>query len=99
VSLQDSMNKLKKRASAHQLSKEKMGQNTLLTRLVIGVGQGLAGLGELAWLDELPGLLGRIRVGCLVVIWVLVRVAHDRLQRRGDGKSYLVILKDFYPCV
>jgi hypothetical protein len=37
--------------------------------------------------------LGRIRVGCLMIIWVLVRVAHDRLQRRGDGKSYLVILK------
>ena len=28
-----------------------------------------------------------------MIIWV----AHDRLQRRGDGKSYLVILKqDFY---
>jgi hypothetical protein len=87
------MNKLKKKASAHQLSKEEMGQNTLLTRVIISVGQGLAGLDELAWLDVLSGLLGRIRVGCLMIIWVLVRVAHDRLQRRGDGKSYLVILK------
>jgi hypothetical protein len=85
VSFQDKVNKLKKKASAHQLFK-KMRQNTLLTRtVIISVGRGL---------DELPGLLGGIWVGCLIMItWVLVLAAHDRLQRRGDGKSYLVILK------
>jgi hypothetical protein len=97
VSRQDKANKLKRKASAHQLfKKKKRRQNTLLTRtVIISVGQGLARL------DELSGLLGRllggIRVGCLIII---IWVAHDRLQRRGDGESYLVILKqDFYPCV
>lgn len=80
MSLQD-MNKLKKKPSAHQLSKEKKKeQNTLLTRVIIGVGQGLAGLNELAWLDVLAGLLRRIRVGCLIRIQVWVRVAHDQLR-------------------
>jgi hypothetical protein len=54
--------------------KKKKRQNTLLTLVIISVGQGLAGL------DVLAGLLGGIRVGCLIVIiWVLVLalVAHD----------------------
>jgi hypothetical protein len=80
VSLQDNMNKLEKKASAHQLSKKERRKNTLLPRVIISVGQGLAGLEELAWLDVPSGLLGRIRVGCLMIIWVLVRVAHDRLR-------------------
>ena len=81
VSLRDNMNKLEKKVSAHQLSKKKKRRkNTLLTRVIISVGQGLAGLVELAWLDVPSGLLGRIRVGCLMIIWVLVRVAHDRLR-------------------
>jgi hypothetical protein len=91
VSLQDNMNKLKEDdISAYQLSKKKNGdRNTLLTRVIIiaSAGQGLSGL------DVLFGLLGGIRVGCLIIIWVLVRVAHDRLQQRGDGKSYVVMLK------
>ena len=53
----------------------------MLTQVIISVRQGLAGL------DEQSGLLRRIRVGCLIVIiWVCVLAAHDRLQRRGEGK-------------
>jgi hypothetical protein len=74
VSLQDNMNKLKKEEESISLSafeKKKRSQNTLLTRVIISAGQGLAGL------IVLFGLLGGIRVGCLIIIWVLIRVAHD----------------------
>lgn len=79
------MNNLKHKASAYRLSQKKT--EPLLTGVIISVGQGLAGL-------VVPfRLLEEIRVGHLIIMWVFMWVAHDRLQQGGDGKSYPVILK------
>jgi hypothetical protein len=82
VSLQDKLNKLKKKASAHQLfKKKKRRQNTLLTRtVIISVGRGL---------DELSRLLGRIRMGGLImtglIILALLLAAHGGAAKKEWG--------------
>lgn len=89
------MDRLKKEALAYQPFKKRRWDTLLAWTVIIGVGQGLG-----ASLSELSRLLTGIRVGvgCLItlilMIWVLVLrlAAHDHLQQRGDGKSYLVIL-------
>ncbi len=87
------MDRLKKEALAYQPFKKRRWDTLLAWTVIIGVGQGLG-----ASLSELSRLLTGIRVGvgCLItlilIIWVWVLAAHDHLQQRGDGKSYLVIL-------
>ncbi len=84
------MDKLKKEALAYQAFKKRRWDTLLAWMVIIGVGQGL-GASELSRL--LTGI--RVGVGCLItlilMIWVLVLrlAAHDHLQQRGDGKSYL----------